>query len=275
VLWEEALGLASELGNAPMRAPILGELGHLARYRGEYEEARRLHTESVGLMRKIRRGPSLAWFLGILGSVEAELGECERARAHGEEALALYRDGLDRLGMAVGLTHLASLSVIRGDYAQAVRLAEKAVELTCETEEQLWLQDALVVLGIALTEVGDTERAREVLVEGLTRSSRSGYTSIVPEYLEGLAGLFTTCGQVERAARLYGAAEAAREHPGAALSPSARVRHEGHRESGRTQLGGAIWQAAWEEGQAMTLVEAIECALDDGSETIPRPDSLG
>lgn len=64
-----------------------------------------------------------------------------------------------------------------------------------------------------------------------------------------------------RAAHLWGAAQAARETTGIALSPGERALHEPHLTSARSQLGEWEWEEALAEGGTMSLEEAAEYAL--------------
>jgi hypothetical protein len=82
--------------------------------------------------------------------------------------------------------------------------------------------------------------------------------------LVGLAGSLAMLGQGERAARLYGAAEALQARTGATLpNQAARALHERQVAALRAQLDPATFAAAWAEGRAMTLDEAIAYALEE------------
>jgi hypothetical protein len=68
---------------------------------------------------------------------------------------------------------------------------------------------------------------------------------------------------VRRAARLFGAAEALREAIG---TPFARVEQEAHRRRlsrVRALLGEEAFAAAWAEGRAMTVEQAMADALNE------------
>ena len=80
--------------------------------------------------------------------------------------------------------------------------------------------------------------------------------------LAGLAGSCGSTGDAGRAARLFGAAHALRESVGIPLRPIARPEYERDVAAVRTRLDEASWQAAWAEGQAMTLEQAIAYALE-------------
>jgi hypothetical protein len=66
---------------------------------------------------------------------------------------------------------------------------------------------------------------------------------------------------VERAVRRWGAAAALREAIG--VPPEPNWRDDWEREIGATRaaLGEAAFASAWEEGQALTLEEAVQYAL--------------
>lgn len=67
----------------------------------------------------------------------------------------------------------------------------------------------------------------------------------------------------ERAARLLGSAVALHEATGSDMfaSPSDCADHERVLSTVRTALGDDVFAAAWAEGRAMTLEQAINCAL--------------
>jgi hypothetical protein len=67
--------------------------------------------------------------------------------------------------------------------------------------------------------------------------------------------------QPRRAAWLFGAAEAARERIGAPLPPGDRPLYDRHLARARADLDETAFDAAWAEGRAMTLDEAVAYAL--------------
>ncbi len=83
--------------------------------------------------------------------------------------------------------------------------------------------------------------------------------------LVGLAGVAARRGDIERVARLFGAAEALGEAASATPSfPPARALYEQDLASVRQELDTKRFAAAWAEGRAMTLEQAIAYALEDG-----------
>jgi DNA-binding CsgD family transcriptional regulator len=92
--------------------------------------------------------------------------------------------------------------------------------------------------------------------------------------LEGLACTAGTGGEAERAARLFGAAEALRETMGVPLEPAFRTLEDPYLVGARSQLEEGAWTEDWEAGRAMSLEQAIEYALsEDKPVTPPSPES--
>jgi hypothetical protein len=79
--------------------------------------------------------------------------------------------------------------------------------------------------------------------------------------LIGIAGVLTTLGQPQRAARLFGAAEALRDTTGAKIQPGDQPDYEKNLASTLTQLEAETFEAAWQDGRGMSLEQAITSAL--------------
>jgi hypothetical protein len=75
----------------------------------------------------------------------------------------------------------------------------------------------------------------------------------IVQCLGGLAGSASDVGQPERAARLFGAAEALRHASGARLWAADRADYDHNLATTRAALGAETFAAAWAAGQALTL----------------------
>ncbi|MFL5734319.1 MAG: hypothetical protein ACJ78Q_14120, partial [Chloroflexia bacterium] len=64
-----------------------------------------------------------------------------------------------------------------------------------------------------------------------------------------------------RAARLFGVSDALRAASGAPMWPAERADYERNVAIARAQLDKQTWEKAWQEGQAMSMEQAIEYAL--------------
>jgi hypothetical protein len=83
------------------------------------------------------------------------------------------------------------------------------------------------------------------------------------ECLEGFAAVASGTRRYERAARLLGAADELREILGWHPSPRDQSAYDECRASTSAALGNTAFSAAWAEGRAMTLEQAVEFALED------------
>jgi DNA-binding CsgD family transcriptional regulator len=153
--------------------------------------------------------------------------------------------------------------VLRGNHDKARAHCEEALALAQELGDAgaASVASALVNLGLAALGQGDYERARPLFEEALLLGRGAGRKPQVIDTLEGMASLAAIAGEATRAARLWGAAEAAREATGIALSPGERALHEPYLAPARSELGEAAWGDALGEGRAMSLEEAAEFAL--------------
>jgi DNA-binding CsgD family transcriptional regulator len=109
----------------------------------------------------------------------------------------------------------------------------------------------------------DHDLAEGFLKEALVLSRELGDWASGAYCLEGFAGLAGAKAQGGRAARLWGAAEALRKTIGAPLSSEGRLYFERNMVAARAQLGEAAWEAAFAQGMAMKLEEAVEYALSE------------
>jgi hypothetical protein len=67
----------------------------------------------------------------------------------------------------------------------------------------------------------------------------------------------------ERPVRLHAAAQALRDAIGKPVAPSRRAEHQRELAAARAALGKQAFAAAWAEGRAMTLEQAVAYALDE------------
>jgi hypothetical protein len=115
-------------------------------------------------------------------------------------------------------------------------------------------------LGYVAQNQGDHRSARALFSESLSLSHELGHRYLIAAALIGLAGLE---GKPAIATRWLGAAEESRRLMGAPADTAAHERLMGDL---RARLDEAAFNAAWAEGQALTLEQAMEEALKLGSE---------
>jgi hypothetical protein len=123
------------------------------------------------------------------------------------------------------------------------------------------ISNTLIGLGMVALAQGDDGRAAALLQESLRNSRDIGSRDLGGESLEGLSWVVAAQGQPRRAAALSGAADALRAALAVPLQPDRRAEHDRAVDAMRAALGEEAFAAAWAEGRALPLDEAIALAL--------------
>src|SRR5581483_82517 len=116
-------------------------------------------------------------------------------------------------------------------------------------------------LAVSLLWQGRASEAAALVRESVGILRAQGTRWYLPECLEVLAGAEAAAGRAERAARLFGAAEATRELAGATRFATYQADVERRIAATRAALGEAGFAAAWAAGRAWGVERAIEEAL--------------
>jgi hypothetical protein len=123
------------------------------------------------------------------------------------------------------------------------------------------IANSLSSLGDLAIDQGDYTSANGFLIESLSLNQELGDRTGTAYALEYFSGLATVYGRPERALCLAGAAATLREAIGAPLPSADQVALERRLESARKALSDAEQAAAWGQGCAMTMEQAIDYAL--------------
>jgi predicted ATPase/DNA-binding SARP family transcriptional activator len=261
-LYEEGLSLSRKTGNAYGIADALRGLGNIAVVRGDYPRATAVLEESLELFRKVDYPHGVATLLAYLGELAMLRGDQARATRLLEESLGLARAGANRRAVAFALDLLGQLAHRQRDDDRAEVLLTESLALHSEMGQRSGVAGTLLSLGQVARQRGSLPLARSRYADSLRTAAGLGEKWRIAGCLEGLAAVAAIEGHPERAARLFGAAEALREAVGVPLPPAAGEERGPNTVSARQALGHAALAAAWVEGRAMILEAAIAYALE-------------
>ena len=164
---------------------------------------------------------------------------------------------------------LADLDFDLEDYDAASRRYRETLDMWQDMGNKAELSVSLLLLGIAALHLDDFEHAAIVLRESLPllrlSSADLSNTFYITMNLVGLSELARRQKHLIRAARLLGAAEAIVASMGARFG-TVWVTHSDIYESLIAAGHEKMDQAAWLEGQAMSVEQATEYALKDSNE---------
>ncbi|HSH82057.1 MAG TPA: tetratricopeptide repeat protein [Herpetosiphonaceae bacterium] len=150
-------------------------------------------------------------------------GDIDAARARLSECAVLFRQMRDRHFINVTQSELGHIERRLGNYAEAVKLYHETIAG--------WLE--------------------------------LGNRSALAHELESLAIIAAAQDRRRRAARLFGAAEALRETIGSSMTALERSEYVKAITRARAQMDESGWSAAWAEGRALPLDQAVAFALEE------------
>jgi tetratricopeptide (TPR) repeat protein len=234
-------------------------LANVVMHQGDFEWARALCQESLVVFQQAGDKRGLAFALNTLGLIAHDQGDFIAARKPFEQALAVQRQLGDKRGIGISLTNLGLLAWELGDYDAAVSLYEEALAIRRQLGDKRGVATLLYYLGQVELRQGDYLQATSLFSESLVMRKAAGSRGGVARSLEGLARAARR--HPERAARLFGAVATIQETVGEVRSQPEQVEYERDLSAVRTELGVETFSAAWNEGRAMTLDQAVEYAL--------------
>lgn len=168
---EESLELTRSIGNKLGTAMVLNGLGYLANFQANYHQAIPLLEESLALLCEIKCGPLEAWASNGLGWAALNQGKYDEARRYFEQRLTIHQELGERYLIAITLNNLGLVEIYCDNYLVAKDFFEKSLKMFIELKNR----------------------------------------DDISLPLWGLAEVARAQGQLKRAARLLGAAEAVRQ----------------------------------------------------------------
>ncbi|MFB9854986.1 BTAD domain-containing putative transcriptional regulator [Micromonospora andamanensis] len=249
-------------------------LAALAEITGDYDQGARLHREGLSIAEDLGLWTEAADRLSGLGRISLLMGELDRARNLHERALRLsidqgFKPGemYARIGLALGARRAGDLD-----------LAEEQLRVVLEWYRQVDFEPGncivLAEMGFVAEQRGDAATARETHLAGFAAAHHLGDARALALALEGLAGVEALAGQYVLAARLLGAAAAARESTGVPLQPAESGDVERISTAAMVGLSDNEYAAAFAAGRILSPEEARALVVDEPPLPPPHRETL-
>lgn len=259
---EEVLALPGAAGRTAGRVKALTALGGVAYWQEDLITTGVTYEEALAIARDLGDRHAEAEGLYNLSFVPAYQGDFDRAVAILQESRTLFEELGVRRGVADSVWLMAIVARLEGDNRTARARVEESLRIHRELGDRFGMTDALHVLGrIALAD-GDLATAGKSFLEALANDEQVGNRTGMGIVLDNLAAKASAEGRHLRAVRLGGASEAIKEAAGG-HAPPPFIDLPDPREAARDELGAAAIAAAWEEGRAMTLDQALAYAREE------------
>jgi predicted ATPase/class 3 adenylate cyclase len=259
---DQALALPSAKRPSGARARALIGGGSLAYWQQDRRAMSASCKEALAIFRELSDAAGIAdatYNLAFAPSLEGHVSEAvEMFRA----SRAMFEALGDRRGLADSMFGLSIMLRLQGDIVKARSTGEEALRIHEEMEDLLGTYGTLYVVGRAATEMGDLDTARTHFLRALGMAEGFGDRTGMALSLDNLAEIEISRGQATRGMQVAGAAEALKEEV-AGQAPPELIDLPDPRERVSQYLSDEEIDAAWQEGRAMTLEEALAFARED------------
>ena len=259
----EAWRLTRSVDDQRGMTDALRGLGHVARQRNDLDRAVSCWRESLALEHALGADPyHVAGTLGLLAAALARKKDFGEAVNHVRQALAIAQDVGDLTLLAENYLTLSEVALAQKDYPQAREYATKSRSLAIEIKYAYGCAATDLVLGWVALAGGAWDEAEKRFTASLSVMHALLDPPGCAESLEGMACLAATRGVMQRAARLWGAAEAIRLPLGPLPDDSNRPGYERYITPMRAKMREQTFHSAKQDGAAMSLAQAMHFALE-------------
>lgn len=245
-----------------LRSEALQAAAFLAKWEGASAEHVALADEALRLARASRDNALLASALVGAGQAATALSDFERAEELLQESLELAREVGESRPICVALGSLASLYRASGHSSRARGIWQEQLPLMRSVGDRYSTAISLFGLAFSAIEEGQPEDAPLMLTEALALAQQLGYREGIAYFLEGAAAVAMFRSDPRGAAKLLGHMSAI--HAELRFKPLAEdERLNTHTaEAARVAVGEPAFATAFQEGENMTVEEALAYGVD-------------
>ncbi len=263
ILADESLAISREIGEAGQLeiANALEILAEVASETGQYTESIPMYEQALALYRKLGNLVGIGDTLKMLGWTNMRSGDFKQAESWLNEGLIACRESGDLRQITSALAGLGELALRRGQYDQARKFLNESLDISQQSKEKWGWAIALGSLGWIALRQHDYPTMRKLLKESLAIRTETGDQGGIAWSMEKLAEANFEQFQFHQAATIFGSASTLRASVNSAMDAADQPDYERAISSLKSKLGEQAFAAAWADGQAMTIKEAIDYAL--------------
>ena len=207
---DESLQIARELNNPRLIMAPLNSLADIHCAVGEMEPALKIYEECLHISQQLRDRYNEAMYDNNLGTVYHYLEQYDRAAELYQQSMTICRDIGDENGVSIALSNLGELALLAEDYNRAENYFVEGLTIARKTADIWSILANMNNLGLALIHLGQMEKARLTLMDGLAQAQQA---EIWPCALRSLVLLSLWLEKASQPARAYQLARAALADP--------------------------------------------------------------
>jgi predicted ATPase/DNA-binding SARP family transcriptional activator len=255
--------LACDGGPPALRQRALNGAGAVVAELGDFAGARELLEQSLELARELVDGYRAARVGSNLGTLALFAADFDEAIAHYAESVDYMRALDDPRALSLVVQNLGIAHHGAGNHAQAIELLTEGLKLARISKDPAHTSSVLRTLGRLLLDAADpdVDAAVELLHEAMELSYRVAERPGLTETFETLADVASHRGDPRTGALLIGAANALREAAGGIRQPDEEEFMQRVEARLRETLGDDEFAAAAAAGGELELADAVARAL--------------
>ena len=260
---EESVALFRQSQDKSGLAYSLYILAFPLEFLGERLQAEAALMESIAIARSEKNPFVLASSLNNLTRVTLELhGDIDAAERYANEAIRISHEAGVEWNVSVAHEMKGIIALHRKDYDEARTLFEKAINAYRETGASFNVIIAKSGLAHMERELGNYVKAQDLYRETIVSFRDMAQSGAVAHQLECFGFIALAGNQNEHALQLFAAANALREKGGTPMTPDEQVYFDEQLKGLREKMDEIQFDSIWSKGQALTMEQAIEWALE-------------
>ena len=262
-LYVESKNAFREVGNQWAVSMTISGMGSIVLAKGDFDQATKFYEEALAFGREMGDLNAMAGRRYDLARVAWSRGDYDQAESFYQQSLEFVRRDMHNRGAVASILYeLGEVAWAKGNLDLATSRHEEALSIGQELGAKFTIAVALNGLGKVACSHGEYQKSTALHRDALSLLQRTGNRWSALYTLEAIATVMIMQQDMERAVRLLGATSAFYEQMRFLMSALEREHHEHNVQALRETLAREAFEAGWVQGQAMTLEQAIEYALE-------------
>ena len=260
---EESIAIASQINDEVTLADALGSLGHCAAYNGNLEKALKAAKDGIELSERLDAKRELIWALDAMTHIHHLDGNDEELSKYFKK----INDVLTESGTSIDPVYFGGFKIEQAvkdrDIEEAEKQMEIALKFVIERKDSYMLATFQSMFAHALRQLGDLDKAVFYYRRTIRLWQDRGHRSAMAHQLECFGFIALAHEDAARAAKLFSAADATRNSINSTRTPPEQLEFDDAKSQLQSGMDKDEFENIWNEGQSMTLEQAIELALEE------------
>ena len=263
---EEVIPLLREIGDKWALTIVLNFVASAKIQTGDLEAAFEASNEMQELTKELSDPYIEGLTLSTTSSLEAVTSKDHaKVFAWREKAEAMTREHGSHWSYGITLYRSANMHIAHKQFD----IARKKLKIAMEEMQEISSTRTIIMIksefAHALRYEGNYQEAISAYQETIREWQRMGHRAAVAHQLECMAFIYKSLEQIEKALKLLGTAEALREKINIHMTVDERAEYDKEVADMKVNMDKNEFASLWADGRSMTMDEAIELALDEGS----------